>query len=336
MNIKPYIDKKFLVLSTIFIVFYNFFFSKFLFSVIFNNKDTDFWATLFILKTGTLSSSPIITALALKFSESPEIFAYFVINVFLLISLILNFQIINSFRFIRRNITFKYIIIVFLSSTFNTVLASRSVVNIRWTLASIIYIVFIINLYKYIQVFYSNNYLIRKIFALKRYKYKFKNIDKNKSFFYLLFFLILFLAIHTFSFYYLLSLISLIFIRLSIFFKQSLLVKGLFVSIIIFSAYYTFPFFADTLYLNYEIYGISEYILILSTFTLHLTYLINLKVRNWIDNRYPWVRLLLMSTSLGFIFPIKFMLTRIYVPYLVLLPLIILTFADKILFKSKI
>ena len=66
-------------------------------------------------------------------------------------------------------------------------------------------------------------------------------------------------------------------------------------------------------YLEYEIYGITEYIMIFFTLTLHLTYLINFKIRNWIDNQYPWARLLLMSTGLGFIFPIKFMLTRIYV-----------------------
>ena len=336
MNIKFYLDKKFIISSTFFIVIYNLLFSQYLFNFIYSDTESDFWATLFILKSGNLSSNPIVKAIALRFADSPEIFASFIINIFLIISLILSFQIINSFKIIKRNITFKYITITFLSTTFNIVLASRSVTNIRWTLASIIYIVFIINLFRYIQLFYSENYFFRKIFSLNGYKYKFKNIDKISSFFYLLFSLFLFLAIHSFSFYYLLSLMSLIFIRISIFFKQTSIAKVFFTLIIIISCSLVLPKFSTSDYLEYTISGTSEYFIIISTFILHLTYIINFKIRTWIDNNYPWVRLLLMSTGLGFIFPIKFMLTRIYVPYLILFPLISLTFADKVLFKSKI
>lgn len=336
MNIKSYIDKKFLVLSTFFIFIYNIFFSKFIFSKIFSTTDSDFWSTLLILKSGNLRTNSFVQEIALRFAENPETFAYFVINIFLILSLILSYQIIDTFKIIRRNITFKYIIIVFLSSTFNVVLASRATTNIRWTLASLVYIVFIIKFYRYIQLFHSENYFIRKIFSLKRYKYKFKNKAKINSFFSLLFLLTLFLGIHSYSFYYLSSLMALILIRFYIFFKQSLLVKGLLVAVIIICSFLILPMFSFISdYLVYSISGKNEYILIFSTFILHLFYLINFKIRNWIDNNYPWLRILLMSTGLGFIFPITFMLTRIYVPYLVIFPIIILTFLDKIIFKVK-
>lgn len=334
MNIKSFIDKKFLILSTFFIIFYNIFFSKFIFSKIFSTTDSDFWATLFTIQTGYIRTSSFIRDIALRFTETPETFAYFVINIFLIVSLILSYQIIDSFKIIKRNITFKYIFIVFLSSTFNIVLASRATTNIRWTLASLLYTVFIIKLYRYIQLFNSENYFIRKIFSLKKYKFKFRNKEQIKSLFSLLILLTIFLSIHPYSFYYLMSLAAFILIRFYIFFKQSLLVKGLLVATIITLSFLILPIFSQiSAYLIYNISGNSEYILIFFTFILHLIYLINFKIRNWLDNNYPWFRLLLMSTGFGFLFPIPFMLTRIYVPYLVVFPLIFLTFADKIIFK---
>ncbi len=337
MIIKSYINKKFLVFSTFCIVVYNFFFSKFLFAKIFSTTESDFWSTFLIVKAGNLRTNSFIQEIAQKFTDNPDTFAYFVINVFLICSLFLSYQIIDSFKIIKRNITYKYIIIVFLSSTFNTVLASRATTNIRWTLASMIFIIFVIKFYKYIQLFHSKNDFFRKIFALRRYEYKFENEKRFNNLFSLLIVLILFLGIHTYSFYYLISLMALILIRFSIFFKQSLLVKGFVIALVIISSSLFLSIFSNiSSYLEYDIAGNTEYILIFSTFILHLTYLINFKMRNWIDNNYPWLRIMLMSTGFGFIFPIKFMLTRIYVPYLVLLPIISLTFIDKILFKVKL
>ena len=71
--------------------------------------------------------------------------------------------IINSFKSIKRKITFKYLGIIYLSTLLNPVLATRSVINIRWTVASIIYIIFIIKLYEFLKSFFHDNFLVKKI-----------------------------------------------------------------------------------------------------------------------------------------------------------------------------
>ena len=147
MKIKIPFKNKFLF-STIFVgLIYNLIFTKILYQKIFSLVDSDFWATIIILQYGGLRSSEWIQKILYNFTNTPEQFAYFLINIFLILSIILSYLIIKSFETINRNITFKYIGIIYLSTTLNTVLASRSVINIRWTLSSIIYLIFIIKLY---------------------------------------------------------------------------------------------------------------------------------------------------------------------------------------------
>ena len=146
MKIKTPFNNKFLI-STLFVgLIYNLIFNKILYQKIFSLVDSDFWATIIILQYGGLRSSEWIQKILYSFTNTPEQFAYFLINIFFILSIILSYQIIKSFKTINRNITFKYIGIIYLSTTLNTVLASRSVINIRWTLASIIYLIFIIKL----------------------------------------------------------------------------------------------------------------------------------------------------------------------------------------------
>ncbi len=339
MNMKLYTNKKFIIATIILLIIFNLFFSNLLFNRIFSLDDSDFWSTLFIVKYGVeggLRSSPFIKEFALFFSNSPESFAYFVINIFLILSIFLSYEIVNSFKNIKRNITYKYICIVFFSTSLNYTLASRAVNNIRWTFASLIYIIFIIKLYEYIYQFHSHKKYVRKIFMLKRYRDFPLKKNKFLSIIPTIFWMVLFLSIHSYSFYYLASFLFLSIIRLSNFFKQRYIAIIFFLSFTILSSllFLNYSKNISSYLTGYRIYGLSEYILIFSTFILHFLYLIKSKFRNWIHNYYPWSEFLILSTSLGFIIPLPFMLTRIYVPYLVFFPILILTFLDKCLIKK--
>ena len=98
---------------------------------------------LIILKAQGLRSSLFIQNVASLFDDNPETFAYFLINTFLVLSIFLSYEIVDAFNYVKRNITFKYIYFIFFSTSLNITLASRSVINIRWTLASLVYIIFI-------------------------------------------------------------------------------------------------------------------------------------------------------------------------------------------------
>ncbi len=337
MKIKIPFKNKFLI-STIFVgLIYNLIFTKILYQKIFSLVDSDFWATIIILKYGGLRSSGWIQKILNNFSNSPEQFAYFLINIFFILSIILSYQIINSFETIKRNVTFKYIGIIYLSTTLNSVLASRSVINIRWTLSSLIYLIFIIKLYEYLKFYCNDNFFIKRILG-EQESYNIDNYpNKYISLLSIIISVVFFLSIHPFSIYYLLSLSTILIIRTSVFFKQKYYV-GIFILFSIFGfAFLILSIFSNIVdYLtNYRIEGYQEYLLIGITFGIHLAYLINNKFRYWIKNNYPWAKLLIMSTMLGFIIPIPFMLTRIYVPYLVFIPIIFATFLDKIVLSRN-
>lgn len=337
MKSNIFFEYKFLISTFVVGIIYKYIFSNFLYRKIYRLVDSDFWSTLLILENKGLRSLEWIQDILYRFTNNPQQFAYFLINLFLIISIILSYQIIKSFKIIKRNITFKYIGIVYLSTTLNSVLASRAVINIRWTISSIIYLIFIIKLYEYLKAFCDENIFIKRILGEETYG-KFENYpNKYISLLTITIIAILFLSIHTYSIYYLLSLISILILRTSIFFKQKNILTIFFLSsifisgsLIIAKIFNKYDYLVD-----YRITGIEQYLLIGATFILHYIYVFNEKFRYWINNNYPWSKLLIMSTILGFIIPIPFMLTRIYVPYLVFLPIIFMTYLDKIILSGN-
>ena len=272
MKIKIPFKNKFLF-STIFVgLIYNLIFTKILYQKIFSLVDSDFWATIIILQYGGLRSSEWIQKILYNFTNTPEQFAYFLINIFLILSIILSYLIIKSFETINRNITFKYIGIIYLSTTLNTVLASRSVINIRWTLSSIIYLIFIIKLYEYLKFFCNDNLFVKRLLSEEEPE----NIDNYPNKYITLLSIIIstifFLSIHTFSIYYLLSLTSILIIRTSVFFKEKNSVAFFLLSSIIVFVYLLISIFSNEVeYLkNYTIEGFQEFLLIGITFGIHI------------------------------------------------------------------
>ena len=90
------------------------------------------------------------------------------------------------------------------------------------SLSSIIYFVFIIKLYEYLKYFCNHNFFVNKILGDEEYENIENYPNKYISLFSIIITAFLFLSIHTYSIYYLLSLTFIILLRSSIFFKQNI------------------------------------------------------------------------------------------------------------------